>query len=45
MVLNAVADESVPRGNAFLPFNSAGLGAADRIDASAPFVDVRMETP
>jgi NADH-quinone oxidoreductase subunit G len=45
LMVNAVADESVPRGNAFLPFNTAGLGAADLIDASAAATDIRMETP
>jgi NADH-quinone oxidoreductase subunit G len=45
IVVNAVADEGVPRGNAFVPFNTSGLSAADLIDASAPANDVRMETP
>ena len=45
IVVNAVADEGVPRGNAFVPFNTAGLGAADLIDANALANDVRMETP
>ncbi|HZN16416.1 MAG TPA: NADH-quinone oxidoreductase subunit NuoG [Acidimicrobiales bacterium] len=45
IVANVVADERVPRGNAFVAFNTAGLGAADLIDASLPANDVRMETP
>jgi NADH-quinone oxidoreductase subunit G len=45
IVVNAVADEGVPRGNAYVPFNTPGLGAADLIDASALANDVRMETP
>ncbi|MBA3652951.1 MAG: molybdopterin-dependent oxidoreductase, partial [Actinobacteria bacterium] len=45
LVVTAVADETVPRGNAYVPFNNGGLGAADLIDAAASSNDVRMETP
>ena len=45
LVVRVVADDGVPRGNAFVPFNTAGVGAADLIDVSQPSIDVRMETP
>jgi NADH-quinone oxidoreductase subunit G len=45
LVVKVVADDGVPRGNAFVPFNTAGVGAADLIDASQTSIDVRMETP
>ena len=42
--LGAVADSSVLRGSAVLPFNQPGPGAADLIDARQPVTDVRVET-
>ena len=44
MTLEVEADGGVPRGSASLPFNVAGEGAADLIDATAPVTDVRVET-
>jgi predicted molibdopterin-dependent oxidoreductase YjgC len=48
VALPVVADDRVPRGSAFVPFNQAGAGAADLIDAASfdgeGVVRVRLET-
>ncbi len=44
LVLEAAADDGVPRGSAVVDFNQPGEGAADLIDATAPVTDVRVET-
>jgi hypothetical protein len=44
MVLTVCAARGVPRGSASITFNQPGEGAADRIDATAPVTDVRVET-
>jgi NADH-quinone oxidoreductase subunit G len=44
LTLGAVADASVLRGSAVLPFNQPGPGAADLIDARQPVTDLRVET-
>ena len=44
LVLEAAADDGVPRGSAVVDFNQPGDGAADLIDATAPVTDVRVET-
>jgi NADH-quinone oxidoreductase subunit G len=43
MVAELVADDAVPRGVAWLPFNRSGLPAGDLIDVTAPVIDVRVE--
>ena len=42
--LKAVADESLERGTALLPFNQPGFGANRYIDATAAVNDIRIET-
>jgi NADH-quinone oxidoreductase subunit G len=42
--IEVVSDTGVPRGSAWLPFDLAGPGAADIIDAGVPVNDVRIET-
>ena len=42
--LKAVADESLERGTALLPFNQPGFGANRFIDATAAVNDIRIET-
>jgi anaerobic selenocysteine-containing dehydrogenase len=44
MVLDVVADDGVPRGSAALLYGLPGEGPAELIDATAPVVDVRLET-
>jgi NADH-quinone oxidoreductase subunit G len=44
MVVEVDADDGVPRGSAFLPFNIGRPGAADLIDSTATVNDVRLET-
>jgi NADH-quinone oxidoreductase subunit G len=43
-VVEVEADDGVPRGSAFLPFNIGRPGAADLIDSAQPVTDVRLET-
>jgi NADH-quinone oxidoreductase subunit G len=45
MVMEAEADETVPRGVAVVGFNLAGEEARELIDADRPVTDVRLETP
>ena len=45
MVMEAEADETVPRGVAVVGFNLAGEAAGELIDAGYPVTDVRLETP
>jgi hypothetical protein len=48
VVLDAVADETVPRGVVSVDFNTEADGksaAATLIDSRQAVVDVRMETP
>jgi NADH-quinone oxidoreductase subunit G len=45
LVMEAEADESVPRGVAVCGFNLVGEGAGELIDADRPVTDVRLETP
>jgi hypothetical protein len=44
MVLDVVADAGVPRGSAALVFGLPGNGPAELIEATAPVVDIRLET-
>ncbi|HUR05411.1 MAG TPA: molybdopterin-dependent oxidoreductase, partial [Nonomuraea sp.] len=44
LIAPVVADAGVPRGSAFLPFNTDVPGAAELIDATVPVTDVRIET-
>jgi NADH-quinone oxidoreductase subunit G len=44
MVFKVVADESVVRGSAWVPFNQPGPNIGELIDASAPVTDVRVES-
>ncbi len=43
VVLTTVADDTVLRGTAWVPFNQGGTNIGDLIDASAPVIDVRIE--
>jgi predicted molibdopterin-dependent oxidoreductase YjgC len=45
MVMEAEADETVPRGVAVVGFNLVGEAAGELIDADRPVTDVRLETP
>jgi NADH-quinone oxidoreductase subunit G len=45
MVMEAEADETVPRGVAVVGFNLVGEGAGQLIDGDRPVTDVRLETP
>jgi anaerobic selenocysteine-containing dehydrogenase len=45
LVMEAEADETVPRGVAVVGFNLVGEGARELIDADRPVTDVRLETP
>jgi anaerobic selenocysteine-containing dehydrogenase len=40
----AIADESVPRGTAVLPFNNPGIRANLFINSELPVTDIRIET-
>jgi NADH-quinone oxidoreductase subunit G len=44
LVVEAVADDRLPRGTAVMDFNQPGEGAADLIDAAATVTDVRLES-
>jgi anaerobic selenocysteine-containing dehydrogenase len=44
IVLPVVADPSVVRGSAWVPFNQAGTSVGELIDASQPVTDVRVES-
>ena len=44
MVFKVVADESVVRGSAWVPFNQPGPNIGELIDASEPVTDVRVES-
>jgi NADH-quinone oxidoreductase subunit G len=44
VVFTAVADESVLRGTAWVPFNQSGPDVGELIDCFAPVNDVRIET-
>jgi hypothetical protein len=47
LVLDAVADDGIPRGTAEIGFNldaGDGAGASSLVDASQPVADVRLET-
>ncbi len=44
MVFKVVADESVVRGSAWVPFNQPGPNIGELIDSSDPVTDVRVES-
>ena len=44
MVFKVVADESVVRGSAWVPFNQPGPNVGELIDVSEPVTDVRVES-
>ena len=44
MVFKVVADESVVRGSAWVPFNQPGPNIGELIDSSEPVTDVRVES-
>ncbi|MEY2444273.1 MAG: NADH-quinone oxidoreductase subunit [Ilumatobacteraceae bacterium] len=44
MVFTVVADDSVVRGSAWVPFNQPGPNIGELIDASEPVTDVRVES-
>jgi NADH-quinone oxidoreductase subunit G len=44
LVLETLADATVPQGTVSLAFNQPGPGAADLIDTSGPVTDLRIET-
>jgi NADH-quinone oxidoreductase subunit G len=44
VVLDAKADEGVPRGAAWVEFNQSNVVAAELLDASSGVIDVRIET-
>jgi anaerobic selenocysteine-containing dehydrogenase len=44
MIIEVEADDGVPRGSAFLPFNVGRPSAADLIDTGTPATDIRIET-
>ena len=43
-VFDVVADPSVLRGTAWVPFNQTGPNVGELIDCTAPINDVRIET-
>ena len=43
VVLPLVANPSVPRGTAWVPFNQPGADIREVIDSTAPVTDVRIE--
>jgi NADH-quinone oxidoreductase subunit G len=43
VVLEAVADDGVPRGAAWIAVNQPNVAVAELIDASAPVIDIRVE--
>ena len=43
-IITAIADDSIERGTAMLPFNQPGGGANRFIDAAAMVNDIRIET-
>ena len=45
LLLPVASDDGVPRGSAFLAFNSGEQGAADLLDAGTVVTDIRVETP
>jgi hypothetical protein len=45
LVMEAEADETVPRGTAVIGFNLAGEGARELIDVDRPVTEIRLETP
>jgi formylmethanofuran dehydrogenase subunit D len=44
LVMKVVADDSVVRGSAWVPFNQPGPNIGELIDATQPVTDVRVET-
>ncbi|MBO0887162.1 MAG: molybdopterin-dependent oxidoreductase, partial [Acidimicrobiales bacterium] len=45
LVMEAEADETVPRGTAVIGFNLAGEGARQLIEVDRPVTEIRLETP
>jgi anaerobic selenocysteine-containing dehydrogenase len=43
VVLDVLADPSVPRGAAWVAFNQPGSALSDLLDSESPVVDVRVE--
>lgn len=45
VVLNAVPNQSIPRGSAWLGFNLTGSKASELIGAFSDIIEIRLETP
>jgi hypothetical protein len=44
MVVDAVADDGLPTGSVWMPFNQPGGNVAELLDVTKPVIDLQIET-